>query len=109
MKKALLILFVLIFSTAFVTMAFAVEKKAPKTMMYMGQVVSMEANLLVVKGDKGEMGFDVTGAKMSGYKMMNEVKAGDKVTVKYLKKEGKMMAIVVGKAVAKTGKKSPKM
>jgi hypothetical protein len=109
MKKALLILFVLILSASFVTVAFAAEKKAPKTMTYTGQAVSMEANMLVVKGKKGEMTFDVTGAKTSGYKMMDEVKAGDKVTVKYTKREGKTMATLVKKAAVKTVKKSPKM
>jgi hypothetical protein len=109
MKKALLILFLLIFSASFVTVGFAAEKKAPKTKTYAGQVISMEANMLVVKGKKGEMSFDVTGAKMSGYKLMDEVKAGDKITVKYRKKEGKTMATLVRKAAVKTSKKSPKM
>jgi hypothetical protein len=35
---------------------------------------------------------------------MDEVKAGDKVVVKYVEKEGKMMATTVGKAPAKTAK-----
>jgi uncharacterized alpha/beta hydrolase family protein len=124
MKKALLILFVLLISAAFVTAVFAqdqptagaaklaatAEKKAPakpKTHEYTGTVASMDAaaKMLVIKGKKGEMTFDVAGSKWKGYKAMDEVKAGQKVTVKYMEKDGKMMATAVAKSTAGTKKK----
>ncbi|MGD0237848.1 MAG: hypothetical protein ABSC55_25365 [Syntrophorhabdales bacterium] len=49
--------------------------------------MDMKAKMMTVKGKKGDVTFDVSGAKMKG-----EMKAGDKVHVKYMEKEGKMMA-----------------
>lgn len=42
---------------------------------------------IVVKGKKDEMTFDVATAQMKG-----EVEEGDRVTVKYTKKDGQMLA-----------------
>ena len=42
---------------------------------------------MIVKGKKGDMTFDVSGAKMK-----EKVKAGSNVTVRYMEKDGKMMA-----------------
>ena len=124
MRKALMILFVLLVSAAFVTMVFAqeqpkegaakpaatAEKKAPakaKTHEYTGTVASTDAatKMLVVKGKKGEMTFDVAGSKWKGYKAMDEVKEGQKVTVRYIEKDGKMTATAVAKSTAKAKKK----
>ncbi len=60
-----------------------------KAMMFAGKVTNMDmaAKMMTVKGKKGEMTFDVSSAKMKG-----EAKAGDMVTVKYMEKDGKMMA-----------------
>ena len=106
MKRALLIAVLVVVSVALVSTVFAAEKKAPKAMTFKGAVVSMDAktNMLVVKGEKGDMSFDVAGAKSADYKAMDEVKAGDKVVVKYMEKEGKMMATMVGKAPTKAPK-----
>jgi phosphoribosylformylglycinamidine (FGAM) synthase-like amidotransferase family enzyme len=74
----------------------APEKKAEtkaawkgRTHHFRGEVTAMDtaAKTLTVKGKKGDRTFDVTDAKMKG-----EPKAGDRVTVKYLKKDGKMVA-----------------
>ena len=105
MKKVLMFALAVWISVAFVTAVFAQtpaekpapekmmmekkEMKAPKMMSFSGEVTNMDmmAKMMTVKGKKGEMTFDMTGAKMKG-----EMKAGDKVTVKYMEKEGKMMA-----------------
>jgi hypothetical protein len=103
MKKVLMFALAVWISVAFVTAVFAqapAEKPAPEKMMekkemkpkmmsFSGEVTNMDmmAKMMTVKGKKGEMTFDMTGAKMKG-----EMKAGDKVTVKYMEKEGKMMA-----------------
>jgi hypothetical protein len=105
MKKVLMFALAVWISVAFVTTVFAQapaekpapekmmmekkEMKTPKMMSFSGEVTNMDmmAKMMTVKGKKGEMTFDMTGAKMKG-----EMKAGDKVTVKYMEKEGKMMA-----------------
>jgi phage baseplate assembly protein gpV len=112
MKRTLLVVLSLLFSVALVTAVYAQEKKAPampkvKALHFSGTVanVDLAANLLVVKGKKGEKSFDVAGAKLKGYKAMDEVKAGERVSVKYVEKDGKMMAELVSKLAVKTSKK----
>ena len=106
MKKVLLISVLVVVSLALVGTVFAAEKKAVKTMTFKGAVVSMDAkaNMLVVKGEKGDMSFNVAGAKWGDYKAMDQVNAGDKVVVKSMEKEGKMMATMVGKAPTRAPK-----
>jgi hypothetical protein len=114
MKRALWVVLSLLFSAALVTTVFAQEKKAPeaskpKALHYYGTVASMDsaAKLLVVKGKKGEIKFDVAAARWKGYKGMDEVKTGEYVSVRYVEKNGKMMAESVYKAI-KTTKKGMK-
>jgi hypothetical protein len=106
MKRALLIAVLVAVSVALVSTVFAAEKKAPKAMTFKGVVASMDAagKMLVVKGEKGEKTFNVATAQWGEFKSMDEVKAGDKVIVKYMEKEGKMVATMVGKAAAKAPK-----
>ena len=130
MKRALLVLLVVLLCAAFATTVFAqtaakpapasekapaaVEKKAeqkeakPAVMKISGDIVAVDAKakMLGMKGPKGEMKFDVTSAKWTGYKAMDEVKAGDKVFVKYIEKDGKMVATQITKVVPKTAKKA---
>ena len=82
-----------------------VERKAPekkqvkgKTHQYSGDVTKVDtwAKTIVVKSKKDETTFDVGTARMKG-----DVKEGDKVTVKYTKKEDKMMASSVTKEAEK--------
>jgi len=67
------------------------EKKEMKRKMmsFSGEVTNMDmaGEMMTAKGEKGDMTFDLSGAKMKG-----EMKAGDKVRVKYIEKNGKMMA-----------------
>ena len=125
MKKALLAGLAVFISIAFVTNVFAQmpekkettttttttttpEKKQTTTtttkskgMKFTGEVTNMDmaGKMLTVKGKKGDMTFDVSNAKMKG-----EVKTGDRVTVKYMEKDGKMMAswVDMGKKAKKT-------
>jgi phage baseplate assembly protein gpV len=102
MKKALLVVLALLISVAFVTTVFAekYEKETKtttttkaKAMEFRGEVTAMDmaAKTITVKGNDGDKTFDVTDAKMKG-----EAKAGDMVTVKYMEKDGKMIASWVG-------------
>ncbi|MGD0235410.1 MAG: hypothetical protein ABSC55_12855 [Syntrophorhabdales bacterium] len=129
MKKVLMMALTVLISVAFVTVAFAQapagtpeqkttattttttpEKKVTttttettesKAMRFRGKVTAMDtaAKMMTVKGKKGDMTFDVSGAKMKG-----EPKAGDMVRVKYMEKDGKMMASWVTMHRAKTTK-----
>ena len=70
-----------------------------KVMEFRGKVTSMDtaAQMMTVTGKKGDITFDVSGAKMN-----SEVMAGDIVSVKYMEKEGKMMASAVRKIKVNT-------
>ena len=128
MKKVLMMALTVLISVAFVTVVFAQapaagtpEKKTTtttttpekketttkttksKAMVCSGEVTNMDtaAKMMTVKSTKGDMTFDVSSVKMKG-----EAKAGDKVTVKYTEKDGKMMASSVTMGGAKTTKKT---
>ena len=107
MKRALLVLLVLLISAAFVTTVFAQAPAKPVIHKITGEVVNVDAaaKMLAVKGPKGDVKFDVAAAKWTGYKTMDEVKAGDKVTVKYVEKDGKMAATQISKAMPKAATK----
>lgn len=79
------------------------QKAAPKAKTFKGEFVSMDptAKTIVAKDGKGEMTFDV-----SGVKKLAEFKAGDKIMVSYMEKDGKMAAKTVVKQAAK--KEAPK-
>jgi len=70
-------------------------------MKFEGKVTNMDtaAKTMTVKGKKRDMTFHVSNAKMKG-----DAKAGDKVTVKYTEKDGKMVASWVGTKEAKKTK-----
>jgi len=72
-----------------------------KGMMFTGKVTNMDTaeKMMTAKGKKGDMTFDVSSATMKV-----EPKAGDMVTVKYMEKDGKMMASSVTKGNAKKTK-----
>ena len=107
MKKVLMFVCAVVIAVAFAATGFAQappaaapEKAAPapavekaKMHHFTGEVTAMDmaAKTLTVKGKKGDMTFDVTDAKMKG-----EPKAGDKVVVRYMEKDGKMVAKFVG-------------
>ena len=129
MKKVLMMILTVVISVAFVTVVFAQapagtseqktttttttatpEKKVTttttettksKAMWFRGRVTAMDtaAKMMTVKGKKGDMTFDVSNAKTKG-----EAKAGDRVRVKYMEKDGKMMASWVNMRRAKTTK-----
>jgi hypothetical protein len=111
MKKTLLFGLAVFVGMAFVTAAFVQASETKETttttttttkhkvMEFKGEVTNMDmaAKMMTVKGKKGDMDFDVSSAKMK-----REPMAGDKVEVKYMEKDGKMMASSV-----KMGKMKP--
>lgn len=129
MKKGLMIVLAVLISVAFVTTVFAqaqkdakpaaapakaadkaaapaekkVEKKeaAPKVHQFTGDVMAVDATAktLTAKNQKGEKVFDIAGLTKA-----TDAKAGDKVLVKYVEKDGKDIAQSV--KVTKAGKKA---
>jgi hypothetical protein len=86
----------------------AMEKKAPekaKAISATGDVVSADAKtgMLAVKVKDKEMSF--TAESKTAKQSLEKVKAGDKVTVSYTEKDGKMIASSV-KAVKAPAKKA---
>lgn len=104
MKKVLMIVMVLIISVAFVTTVMAQDK--PKGNSWVGTVVSVDtaAKKVVAKNKTGEMTFDVSAAKFAKNVAFEDLKAGDKIAVKYETKDGKNMATSVAMAPAKKEK-----
>ncbi len=74
-----------------------------KAKVFKGEVVSVDAaaKTLVVKDKKGEKTFDY-----SNVKKMADLKAGDKVSLQYAEKDGKLWAANVQKAGAKAPAKT---
>jgi hypothetical protein len=64
-----------------------------------GEVVSVDAaaKIVVAKNKKGEMTFDVSEAKFAKHVKFENLKAGDKIALKYEEKDGKNMATGVAK------------
>jgi len=104
MKKVLMIVMALIISVAFVTTVMAQDK--PKGNGWVGTVVSVDtaAKKVVAKNKKGEMTFDVSAAKFAKNVSFEDLKAGDRIVVKYQVKDGANMATRVAMATAKKGK-----
>ncbi len=131
MKKVIAIIVSLVFVLSFAGLSFAAdkaakmedkkapaeaaEKKAPaKVKSITGEVAAVDAkaNTVTVKGKKGDVTV-MTDAKtkvMMGKekKMAADVKAGDKVTVKYTEADGKMMAKSIAIKPAEAEKKMEK-
>lgn len=87
----------------------AMEKKAPakaKVKSATGDVVSADAKtgMLAVKVKDKEMSF--TAESKTAKQALDKVKAGDKVTVSYTEKDGKMTATSVKPAKVTTAKKA---
>ncbi len=128
MKKVLIMALAVLIGVAFVTATFAqvstgtTEKKTTtttttttpekkvtttttttksKVMTFKGEVTAMDttAKMMTVKGKKGDMTFDVSNAKMK-----SEPAAGDNVTVKYIERDGKMIASSITMKGTKTTK-----
>jgi hypothetical protein len=122
MKKALMIGLAVLISVAFVTTVFAQDKpaaapdkpaaapekavkaekpaKAKDKGKVMGEVtaVDMAAKTISMKDKRGDMTLDVANAKFAKGVKMEDIKAGDKIFVKFETKDGKMVAMKIGKA-----------
>jgi hypothetical protein len=108
MAKMLTGVLVVLIALAFVSGSFA--REAAKIMKYSGEVVSVDSasNTAVVKGKQGDMTFDLSTTKWKGYKSTDEMKPGDKVTIMYITKDGKMMATSVSKSITERMKEKVK-
>jgi len=97
MKKAIIAICVVAFFFAFVPAAYSLTPqpaKGQKIEKLTGRVasVNLEDSTIVVQSAKAGMTFDVKGTKLKGYKMVANIKEGDRVTVQYVMHEGKATA-----------------
>ena len=97
MKKAIVAICVVAFLFAFVPTGYSLTPKpatGQKIEKFTGRVtsVNLENSTIVVQSAKAGMTFDVKGTKLKGYKMVANVKEGDRVTVQYVMHEGKATA-----------------
>lgn len=85
----------------------AAEKPKPKPMAgFVGKVTKTDSvfKTICVQRGKDEVAFDVSEAKLKGYKNLDEINVGDKVAVQY--KKGAMTLIkIAGAKKAKAAKK----
>jgi hypothetical protein len=81
------------------------KPKAKPRVGFVGMVtmVDLAAKELAVKGKKDAVTFDLTNAKFKGYKKAEEIQAGDKVLVKYVK-DGVKVEKIAGKKAEKAAK-----
>ena len=98
MKKAIIALCAVVFFLGFVQTGYSLTPQSPakgqKIERFTGRVisVSLEDSSIVVQSAKAGMTFDVKGVKLKGYKMIANIKEGDRVTVQYVMHEGKATA-----------------
>ncbi len=102
MKKAIIALCVVAFFLAFVPTGHSLTPRPPKGQKIeklTGRVISvnLEDSTIVVQSPGAGMTFEVKGAKLKGYKMVANIKVGDRVTVQYVMHEGKATARTVAK------------
>jgi len=82
-------------------------KPKPKPAGFVGVVKNYDAagKTLTVQDKKGTVVFDAANPKLKGYKSINEVKAGDKVAVKYTQDGVMITKIAAAKPEKKEGPK----
>ncbi len=102
MKRAIIAISVFAFVFAFVLTGHSLTPQPPsgqKIEKFTGRVtsVNLEDSTIVVQSAKAGMTFNVKGAKLKGYKMVANIKEGDRVTVQYVMHEGKATARTVTK------------
>jgi hypothetical protein len=112
MKKIFVVILAIVIGLALASAGFAADTdKTASSKTFMGTVTSVDtsAKNIVVKGKGGDKTFDVSDTKWkSGYSSLDDIKAGDKVTVMYTEKDGNMMAKSVMKSGTKTKKTTTK-
>jgi hypothetical protein len=97
MKKAILAASIFAFVFTCVLTGYCVTTQPPtsqKIEKFTGRVTSinLEDSTIVVQSAKAGMTFEVKGAKLKGYKMVANIKEGDRVMVQYVMHEGRATA-----------------
>ena len=120
MNRLLMVGFVLLFSITFGTITTAEEKKEKSkheagghmhekgktggvAKKFAGKVVSFDevTKTLVVKRNKTEETFDASGTKLASNTKLEELKADERVAIKYVEKDGKKIATAIARAPKK--------
>jgi len=74
-------------------------QKGQKIERFTGRVtsISVAEMTMVVESMKTGMTFEIGGARLKGYKTVNNIRTGDRVTVQYVMSQGKAAARVITK------------
>jgi len=102
MRKIVISLFVMAVFVAFVSQVFALTpepRKGQKMERFTGRVTSVDISdmTMVVESMKAGMTFEIGAARVKGYKTINSVKKGDRVTVQYVMGQGTATARTITK------------
>jgi hypothetical protein len=102
MRKMILSIIVTAVFAAFVSHAPALTpkpQKGQKIERFTGRVTSISVAdmTMVVESVKAGMTFEIGGARLKGYKTVNNIRTGDRVTVQYVMSQGKATARVITK------------
>jgi phosphoribosylformylglycinamidine (FGAM) synthase-like amidotransferase family enzyme len=78
-------------------------KKNEVVKKFSGKVVSVDAaaKTIVARRMKTDMTFDVAGAKFASNTKLENIKADDKIAIKYIEKDGRNVARDIAKAPSK--------
>lgn len=74
-------------------------QKGQKIERFTGRVASIDISemTMVVESRNAGMTFDIGGAKLKGYKTVNNIREGDRVTVQFVMSQGKATARTITK------------
>ena len=103
MKRILIVLSILAFLFTFAADVFSLtpdkSKRTVKVERFTGRVTSVNVaeRTVVVESAKAGMTFDLGGAKFKGYKTIENIREGDRVTVQYVMKEGRAIARILSR------------
>jgi hypothetical protein len=114
MRRVSVLMFVLLVAIMFVSSGFAQEKPSAgekqavalekpakeKAKREKGEVISTSPaeKTLVVRGNQGEKTYTIAeNVKLKVYKAFDEIKVGEQVVVRYVEREGKKIALAIGK------------
>ena len=109
MRRVIIPVIVMAVFAVFVSQAPALTpkpQKGQKIERFTGRVTSVNVlgMTMVVESMKAGMTFDIGGAKLTGYKTVDRIREGDRVTVQYLMSQGKAMARTITKNRSYQGK-----
>jgi hypothetical protein len=96
---SILVVLVFLVLVPYVFSLTAKQQPGQKIERFTGRVASISTPdmKMVVESMKASMTFEIGGARLNGYKTVNNIKEGDRVTVQYVMHQGKATARTITK------------